>query len=126
MTREEAIAVLRREIEPSVYEDEKSIAEAIDMAIEALQKESYLKDMCKHYRECASARPRDFVPKVLHDKMVEQLRSEIADSVSVVRCKECKWQKFIDWGMGDCLHHKGSKHIAYDNHFCSYGERKEE
>ena len=36
MTREEAIAVLRREIEPSVYEDEKSIAEAIDMAIEAL------------------------------------------------------------------------------------------
>ena len=39
MTREEAIAVLRREIEPSVYEDEKSIAEAVDMAIEALQRE---------------------------------------------------------------------------------------
>ena len=38
MTREEAIAVLRREIEPSVYEDEKSIAEAIDMAISALSK----------------------------------------------------------------------------------------
>ena len=37
MTREEAIAVLRREIEPSVYEDEKSIAEALNMAIEALQ-----------------------------------------------------------------------------------------
>lgn len=36
MTREEAIAVLRREIEPSVYEDEKSISEAVDMAIEAL------------------------------------------------------------------------------------------
>jgi len=36
MTREEAIAVLRREIEPSVYEDEKSIAEALNMAIEAL------------------------------------------------------------------------------------------
>jgi rubrerythrin len=37
MTKKEAIAVLRREIEPSVYEDEKSIAEALDMAIEALQ-----------------------------------------------------------------------------------------
>lgn len=36
MTREEAIAVLRREIEPSVYEDEKSIAEALNMSIEAL------------------------------------------------------------------------------------------
>lgn len=40
MTREEAIAVLRREIEPSVYEDEKSIAEALDMAIEALKREN--------------------------------------------------------------------------------------
>jgi hypothetical protein len=39
MTMEEAIAVLRREIEPSVYEDEKSIAEAVDMAIEALRRE---------------------------------------------------------------------------------------
>lgn len=39
MTREEAIAVLRREIEPSVYEDEKSIAEALNMAIEALSVE---------------------------------------------------------------------------------------
>lgn len=37
MTREEAIAVLRREIEPSVYEDEKSIAEALDMAIHELE-----------------------------------------------------------------------------------------
>ena len=37
MTREEAIAVLRREIEPSVYDDEKSIVEALNMAIEALQ-----------------------------------------------------------------------------------------
>jgi hypothetical protein len=39
MKREEAIAVLRREIEPSVYEDEKSIAEALNMAIEALSRE---------------------------------------------------------------------------------------
>lgn len=45
---------------------------------------------------------------------------------TLVRCKDCKWQKFIDWGMGDCLHPKGSRHIAYDNHYCSYGERREE
>ena len=49
MTREEAIEVLRREIEPSVYEDEKSIAEAVDMAIEALKRKPILCSHCKHY-----------------------------------------------------------------------------
>lgn len=48
-----------------------------------------------------------------------------ADVVEVCLCKDCKYRKFIDWGMGDCLHPKGSKHIAYDYHYCSYGERKE-
>ena len=49
-----------------------------------------------------------------------------ADVVEVVRCKECKYRKFIDWGMGDCVHPKGSKHIAYDYHYCSYGERRKD
>lgn len=49
-----------------------------------------------------------------------------ADVVEVVRCKDCKYRKFIDWGMGDCVHPKGSKHIAYDYHYCSYGERRED
>ena len=49
-----------------------------------------------------------------------------ADVVEVVRCKECKYRKFVDWGMGDCAHPKGSKHIAYDYHYCSYGERRED
>ncbi len=46
--------------------------------------------------------------------------------VEVVQCKDCKYRKFIDWGMGDCVHPKGSKHIAYDYHYCSYGERREQ
>ena len=65
MTREEAIAVLRREIEPSVYEDEKSIAEAIDMAIEALSEV-----------RCNDCKWND-------------------DVVEVVRCKNCRFRKKV-------------------------------
>ena len=39
MNREEAIDIIRREIEPGVYEDEQGVSEAIDMAIEALDRQ---------------------------------------------------------------------------------------
>lgn len=52
MKREEAIAVLRREIEPSVYEDEKSIAEALNMAIEALQDTQSAKTTTELWNTC--------------------------------------------------------------------------
>lgn len=62
-----------------------------------------------------------------HEALKEALsKVPTVDAVEVVRCKDCRWRKFIDWGMGDCLHPKGSKHIAYDNHYCSYGERRED
>lgn len=57
MTREEAIAVLRREIEPSVYEDEKSIAEALNMAIEALTERptsEWINSTTKGYVVCSN------------------------------------------------------------------------
>lgn len=112
MTREEAIDTLNAikalmKIYPKrkkQKESVKQLTEAIDMAIEALT---------------VAVSREDTV--TLNSPISIQ-----ADMVAVVRCKNCKWQKFIDWGMGDCLHPKGSRHIAYDNHYCSYGERREE
>ena len=44
----------------------------------------------------------------------------------VVLCKDCKYRTFVDWGMGDCVHPKGSKRIAFDYHYCGYGKRRED
>lgn len=52
-----------------------------------------------------------------------------ADVVEVVRCKDCKWQ---DKGENECeswnlCRHNVIEHFAiYDEHFCSWGERREE
>lgn len=48
------------------------------------------------------------------------------DAVEVVRCKDCKYHRRVDWGMGDCEYPNGFKWIAYDNDFCSRGERRED
>lgn len=61
----------------------------------------------------------------IRDAIISIYDTPTIDAVEVVRCRNCKYRKFIDWGMGDCLHPKGCKHIAYDEHFCSYGERSE-
>jgi hypothetical protein len=44
----------------------------------------------------------------------------------IVRCKDCRYRKFVDFGMGDCLHPSGCRGIAFDNHFCALGERRED
>ena len=64
----------------------------------------------------------DYVPKEFHDKTCEAMakrhQEEIADMVSVVRCKECymcdeeMWCSFYD-------------SIMESDDFCSYGERSE-
>lgn len=104
MTREEAIAVLRREIEPSVYEDEKSIAEAIDMAIEAL-----------------SANAEDIkwiaVPKDEYEQMIE--------TPSVVRCKDCI-QKHIGGSVTQYYWCDRWDMEVDDTDYCAWGERREE
>ena len=66
----------------------------------------------------------DYVPKDFHDKTCEAMakahQEEIADMVSVVRCKECKHRK----KNGFCLKH--NRYEKNDNGYCSYGEREGE
>lgn len=67
----------------------------------------------------------DYVPREFHDKTCEAMaqmhQEEIADMVSVVRCKECKWDKAqIMPKSVKCIY----QHNADD--FCSYGEREGE
>ena len=133
MTREEAIAVLRREIEPSVYEDEKSIAEAIDMAIEALSVEEAvwneyeaeftdLPDIPRYYYEKVVGKMAheinmlreqlESADAVMRDATAEErasvqryIDSISTEAVQVVRCKDCRW-----WN--------GSQETMHNNHLC--------
>ena len=66
----------------------------------------------------------DYVPKDFHDKTCEAMakahQEEIANMVSVVRCKECKHRK----KNGFCLKH--NRYEKNDKGYCSYGEREGE
>lgn len=68
----------------------------------------------------------DYVPKDFHDKTCEAMakrhQEEIADMVSVVRCKECK-----EWDKNDheCYLDRGGLYFPNADDFCSYGEREE-
>lgn len=42
----------------------------------------------------------------------------------LIRCKDCKYSKFVDWGMNDCTHPQGLKGIAYSNSYCDRAERR--
>ena len=46
-------------------------------------------------------------------------------SKELITCKDCKYSKFVDWGMNDCTHPQGLKGIAYSNSYCDRAERKE-
>ena len=71
----------------------------------------------------------DYVPKDFHDKTCEAMakahQEEIADMVSVVRCKECRY-----WNTKDCREGCGECEWAYymtkPDDYCSYGEREGE
>ena len=66
----------------------------------------------------------DYVPKDFHDKTCEAMakahQEEIANMVSVVRCKECKHWDTAD---GECYADRGIYFPNADD-YCSYGERK--
>lgn len=74
----------------------------------------------------------DYVPKDFHDKTCEAMakrhQEEIADMVSVVRCKECR-----HWGGCKNTMHNSHKCGRAENvdywtradDFCSYGERSD-
>ena len=111
MTRDEAIKILKAirvyECYPKSASEETK--EAIDMAIEALQREEA---EAKGY--CHRIKPKEYF--------------KIDDMVKVVRCKECK-----HWSGNEKMHNNHLCKRAQDQNidywtrgddFCSYGERK--
>ena len=72
----------------------------------------------------------DYVPKEFHDKTCEAMakrhQEEIADMVSVVRCKECKHWKWIEWAKEYRCTVRNTAFNARADDFCSYGEREGE
>ena len=71
----------------------------------------------------------DYVPKDFHDKTCEAMakrhQEEIADMVSVVRCKECKhFEKNDSILRGEWWCDLWADTIE-DDGYCSYGERSE-
>lgn len=83
------------------------------------------RDTAKRIEKIPSIDLADYVPKDFHDKTCEAMakrhQEEIADMVSVVRCKECK-----EWDKNDheCYADRGIYFPNADD-FCSYGDRKE-
>lgn len=65
-------------------------------------------------RECFGG---DGVTGAVMQRMFDSLPT--IDAVSVVRCRECKYHKPIDY----CTKHKQTG--WFDDNFCSYGERRE-
>ena len=55
-------------------------------------------------------------------------RQETVDAVEVVRCKDCKhFYKYLSEEKADgvCWHNNSDFEVTY-NHFCSWGERRED
>ena len=71
----------------------------------------------------------DYVPKDFHDKTCEAMakahQEEIADMVSVVRCKECKYWRTREDETRCCVREYVTEHWRADD-FCSYGESEDE
>lgn len=70
----------------------------------------------------------DYVPKDFHDKTCEAMakahQEEIADMVSVVRCKECKHYISCPTMSHDHCNHILNPHSTNADDYCSYGERR--
>ena len=70
----------------------------------------------------------DYVPKDFHDKtceaMAKRYQEEIADMVSVVRCKECKWASPNKEGDYDCKCHIPIFRVDAEG-YCYLADRKE-
>lgn len=91
----------------------------------------YMKKDCAHYADC------DFQSMVGCPSFCVQYKHK--DDVRVVRCKDCKFWTPMDNGIswhhqgrtdGECEKlwqlHCAERHLTNQDHFCSYGERKEE
>lgn len=87
-------------------------------------KEHYLSFLERCVEHTPSIDLDDYVPKDFHDKTCEAMakrhQEEIADMVSVVRCKECKYlYNDADTGKACEFTNLGMQ----PDDFCSYGER---
>ena len=77
---------------------------------------------------------KNYVPREFHDRTCEAMakahQEEIADMVSVVRCKECRhWcnHKDADYDQSEFTYYCEVHGISLTgNDFCSYGEREGE
>ena len=56
-------------------------------------------------------------------KRIEELPS--ADAVEIVRCKDCKYGRYIIADRGMYCGRKNVMMDTYEDDFCSYGERKD-
>ena len=100
MTREEAIQILStRDAHGVLCGYTSGVTEALDMAIESLQK-----DIERH----------------------EMIIRASESHLGLVRCKDCKYCWYDDYTESlECRHNKGLNEEIYGNDFCCYGERRE-
>ena len=127
MTREEAIFYIK-ELQKTYASMDKKVAEATDMAIEALNFEEYglTCKTCADRNMCVMSAPDG------QWKACEDYRPLAdADMVSVVRCKDCKWYMLTDHNETEVCTNKqwdismAIYPIISADGFCSYGERRE-
>ena len=144
MTREEAIQWLKvintkefgwdefalQESQREIRERcEQGVREAIDMAIEALQTEgehgegvvAYVCDNRKCGGDCDNCGRTTDIAHAKNFTRISDSYFERLDSVSVVRCKDCRWWN----GETNGCKRNPSVEAWYETDFCKYGERKE-
>lgn len=132
MTREEAIERLNIHKSTSVFVD--SIAEAIDMAIEALQADAVSRDVydkrTQADEEIIDSYRKEFQKALQADAVMRDATAEerasvqqyidriSAEAVQVVRCKDCRHIGLFSCPLAD-------NDFQKDEDFCSWGERRE-
>ena len=125
MTREEAIRRLKNMAWLYGSAEREPHIEAIDMAIEALTLANL-----KSKFESADAVSREEYEEIkaymdtLVDAFIEDGK-ELAESVKVVRCKDCKWyKKIVEKSKSGLCHYDLVARCLHDEDYCSHGERR--
>lgn len=88
------------------------------------------RDTAKRIEKIPSIDLADYVPKDFHDKTCEAMakrhQEEIANMARVVRCKECRYWKWIEWAKEYRCTLRNTAFNASADDFCTYGEREGE
>lgn len=92
--------------------------------------EDFIPEATAWLNDASSIDLADYVPKDFHDKTCEAMakrhQEEIADMVSVVRCKDCRHWKWIEWAKEYRCTVRNTAFNARADDYCSYGEREGE